>query len=134
MYNFLAVRLHGHDIGSGIYTSDSISKVAEFCDATPADKTSYVFVPTAALGNIFQTNVPDDNLNPPANFNTIWGRGRKSVIHNWNFERSGTLSIPTGVLEELNEIEGPLEHNELIVRDKRQIYNEMFLAECKFIF
>jgi hypothetical protein len=96
------------------------SKAGEFSRATPQQPICYLLGLNIALGNILETYEQDPDLDPQPNINTIWDRGRKSVVQEWEFSAPG--SVPTGVLKNIRLPQDSMfEHNEFIARHPAKI-------------
>jgi hypothetical protein len=133
MFYFSAVAITGNDLGSGIYFSDSHSKILEF--SPPVGTKCYNFAATVAMENQLVLNENDENINPPDDIHSIWGHGRKNVFDGWTTPLNifDGLAVPIGELQERDH-ETELEYNEFIARSEQQIESTLYLFECSSIF
>ncbi len=133
MFYFSAVAITGHALGSGIYFSDSHSKILEF---SPRVGTKcYNFAATVSLGKQLVIYENNENINPSDEINSIWGHGMKNVFDGWTtpLHLIDGLAVPIGELQERDH-ETELEYNEFIARSEQQIESTLYLFECSSIF
>ena len=124
----------GYMFGKGIYTADSVSKSANYCNVARTSPFGCLLLAEVALGEMNELTTADyDAANLPSGKLSTKGVGRKQP-NPAQFEKlANGIVVPCGELIDQSNVSSSLLYNEYIVYDIQQVKIK-YLAKVKFEF